>query len=173
MRIEKSPSRNAACILARVCNGRDTAFLTASPKPSHTIKTRMVTVQRVLVSCGSSQISSMTIKTAAEPEMRDSRKTRFSWPRRDLRLAASVRSGEAIFLKPAIQRASAQPERFCRLAYVSSESCQRLLDQERLHIFQAHLIEIACAFTRRAQRQVARANLLAHRHQHRTFHRMI
>src|ERR1700674_721844 len=48
---------------------------------------------------------------------------------------------ESILRDPPIKRAPAQPQRFRGLPRVAVETGKRLLDQERFHLFETHVLE--------------------------------
>ena len=73
---------------------------------------------------------------------------------------------ETILLQATVERTSAQPERFCCPARIAIISGQRFLDEERLHFFKAHLLEIARLTIAICQTEIGRTNLSILRHKH-------
>src|ERR1700745_2605824 len=59
------------------------------------------------------------------------------------------------------------------MAYIAAETCERFLNQDALHVFDAHFIQFDRGFARGTQTQIARANLRTLRHQHGALDRMV
>ncbi len=59
------------------------------------------------------------------------------------------------------------------MADVAAVARQSLLDEKRLHLFDAHVFEARAAFTRGAQREVCRLDLGILRHEHSALHHVI
>src|ERR1700752_1963347 len=111
------------------------------------------------------------------PAASERRTTCWSWVSRRIPrfCGPSVRLSrvlELVALETAVQRASRKAQRARRLAHVAVAR-HGLLDQERLDVFEAHVLETSGARAFAAQAEVARADRGALRHQHGSLHRMI
>src|SRR4051812_21090975 len=61
---------------------------------------------------------------------------------------------QPVSLEAAVERASAEPERLCCLADVAVEARHGLLDEERLDLLEAHVLEPPSTFTASAETEV-------------------
>src|SRR5450432_1575182 len=173
-RTEKSPSRNAPNRLESVCSGNTTRSRTAKANPSQTPTISTVSVHCTLAE-GLSAVQSIHSAMAepGNPASSASRTTRPSWLRRAGLSLTFIPGLQAVPLEPAIERAAAQAERIGGVADVAAETRQRLLDQQRLDIFEAHFLEPRRTFAPGAQTEVDGANHITLRHQHGALHGVI
>src|SRR5215207_7369397 len=84
-------------------------------------------------------------------------------------LGRSRRRGHSDFvlLHPAVEGAAAEAEGFGRLADVAAEAPERLLDEEALDLFEAHLFEAALAAAAAGlEAEVGRLHLVGAREEH-------
>src|SRR5450759_4436697 len=174
-RTEKSPSRKAPNRLASVCKGNTTRSRAAKANPSQAPKISTLNVHCTLAE-GLSAVHSIHSAMAepGNPASSASRTTQPSWlSRAGLSLAFIAGPQQAISLQPPVERAAAQTERVGRVADVAAETRQRLFDQQRLHIFQAHFLQLRRTLAPRPQPQVNGADHVALRHQHASLHGVI
>src|SRR4029077_2750538 len=83
------------------------------------------------------------------------------------------RRSETMPLEATIQRAARQPERLGGFTHVAARSRERFLDERPLDGLQAHLLERSGAVTRRAEREVARANQVTLGQEYRPLDRVV
>src|ERR1035438_9555308 len=108
------------------------------------------------------------------PASSASRTTRPSWlSRAGLSLAVITCPQQAISLQRPVERGAAQAERVGGMTDVAAESRQRLLDEQRLDIFEAHVLQPRRTLAPRAQSKVDGTHHLTLRHQHGPLHGVI
>src|SRR5436309_13727405 len=105
----------------------------------------------------------MTTARSGANARRPPRRMRCSNPMRSPRIPGAML--HRVPLHPAIQGAAAQPQRLGRLAHVAFVARQRLADQERLDLFQRHVVDPWRAVAPGAQREVRGADATAGRHE--------
>jgi hypothetical protein len=79
---------------------------------------------------------------------------------------------EAILLHAPIERTATQTKRFSSLAYVALKALKSFPNEQRLHSFQAELLEILRLRTLHVQAQIGRLNFAASAHEHRALERV-
>src|ERR1039457_1315811 len=101
------------------------------------------------------------------PASSASRTTRPSWlSRAGLSLAFITGPQQAISLYPPVDRAAAQADRAGGMTDLAAQSPQRLLDEQRLDLFEAHVLQPRRPLAPRAHTKVDGTHHLTLRHQH-------
>src|ERR1017187_2070524 len=173
-RTEKSPSRNAPSRLEMVCKGNTTRSRAARANPSQAPEISTESVHCTLVEESPLHSIHRAMAEPGSPASSASRTTRPSWlSRAGLSLAFITGPQQAISLQPPVERAAAQAERVGGMADVAAESRQRLLDEQRLDIFEAHVFQSRRTLAPGAQPEVDGAHHLTLRHQHGPLHGVI
>src|SRR5262245_66528723 len=86
---------------------------------------------------------------------------------------STPQSLKPVALEAAVERAPAQPERLCRLADVAGESRHGLLDQEALHLFEAHVLDARGRVALDPQAELRQPDARSGGHEDAAFHGVI
>src|SRR5437867_298051 len=165
-RKEKSSSRNAASRFERVCRGRMTFSCTEKAKASQNPITRSPSVHCTLPLKSAAQSRPRVATAPGSPARSAIRRTRLSWEIFRRRL-------EAIALQAPVERAARQAEGLRGPAHVPVEAGERLLDEEALDLFEAHVVEAGLPLAPRPEPEVLGLHLGAVGHEHRPLHRVV
>src|SRR6266545_1714825 len=165
-RNEKSSSRNAATRFERVCRGRMTFSCTEKAKASQTPITRSPSVHCTLPLKSAAQSRPRVATAPGSPARSANRRTRRSWESFRRRL-------EAMALQAPVERAARQAEGLRGPAHVPVETGERLLDEEALDLFEAHVVEARLPFPPGPEPEVLGLHLGAVGHEHRPLDRVV
>src|SRR5579863_899767 len=168
----------------RVCSGRTTRSRRPKANPIQTPTIRTVSVHWTFGVKSPRHRRTMATMTAGVAAAVAISRIRRSWLSRrwvgGLDVAAltslvvlDAADAQSVALEPPVKGAAAQAQRVGCPAYVAVEARQGFLNEEALHVLQAHILEARRRFARRPQAQIGRCDLSSLRHKHGALHHVV